>query len=379
MIYVRYIDEIDLEKKKILLRCDFNVPMEDGKITDNSRIVKSLETIKFLLDQNCSLVILSHLGRVKVREDKLKNSLKPVSEELGKLLNKNVKFLSNPVGMDVIKTCSSLKPGEIVLLENTRYCDYPEKLESNNDLNLAQYWSSLGEIFVCDAFGSLHRLHASVAGISKYLPTFYGFLVKEEIEKLSPLIENIQRPFGVLMGGAKIDDKLKYIKDLLPRCDYLLIGGGIANSFLYACGYDVGESLCTSDEITLEELRNLVKQYKGKIIMPIDFTIEDDKIYDLGQKSVQKYIKYFEMCKTIFVNGSLGVFEDKRYAVGTVNLFEALKNFDAYKVAGGGDTLSVINEFKLNDSFNFLSSGGGASIEYVSSTHLAALDYNDEN
>ena len=371
---MKFIDEENIIGKKVILRCDLNVPMENGKIMDESRIIKSVKTMQYLLEKGCSLIILSHLGRVKVREDKIKNSLKPVVPVLSKLLGREVTFLDNPVGMNVLNACKNMQAGEVILLENTRYCDYPEKLETKNDLNLAKYWSALGDVFVCDAFGSLHRSHASVAGISKFLPTYFGLLVKEELEGLNPIVANIKRPFGVFMGGAKIDDKLKYIKDILPRCDYLLIGGGIANSFLYACGYDIGESICTSDEITLEEIRMLVKTYKDKIIMPVDFTIDDNKILDLGQKSIQKYIKYFEECKTIFINGTCGVFEEARYASGTISLFSSLKNVDAYKVAGGGDTLNAINMYKLNDVFNFLSSGGGASLEYVSSTHLAAID-----
>lgn len=373
-----YIDENDIQNKKVILRLDLNVPMKDGIITDDSRIEKSLKTIKYLLERNCSIIILSHLGRIKVREDKKSNTLKPVADKLSTLLSRPVEFIDEPVGMQVLSKCKELKPKDIILLENTRYCDYPEKLESNNDLNLAKYWSSLGDIFVVDAFGSLHRNHASVAGISKYIPTYFGLLVKEEITNLQKVIEP-ERPFGVFMGGAKIEDKLIYIKDLLPKCDYLLIGGGIANSFLYACGYDVGDSICTSDQITLSELKGLVNEYKGKIIMPIDFVIDDNKILDLGQKSISKYLKYLNECKTIFINGTCGKFEDIKYSVGTVEMFKGIKSIDAYKVAGGGDTLNAINEFNLKDSFDFLSSGGGASIEYISKGKLSAIEFINEN
>ena len=177
------------------------------------------------------------------------------------------------------------------------------------------------------------------------------------------------------MGGAKVDDKLQYIKGLLEKCDYLLVGGGIANSFLYACGFDVMESLCTSDEITLSEIKNLMKEYRDKIVLPIDFVIEEDKILDLNTKSIKKYISYFEKSKTIFINGTVGLFEDKRYIAGTFNLFNSLKNINAYKIAGGGDTLNAINTFKLDNNFTYLSSGGGASLEYISSDHLEAIDY----
>ncbi len=374
-----YIDEVDVSSKKVILRCDFNVPIEKGEITDDTRIVKSLKTINYLLENNCSLILLSHLGRIKTRDDKAKNSLKVVSTRLSELLKKEVKFINEPVGMEVLKTCKELKPQEIVLLENTRFCDYPEKLESKNDLNLAKYWSSLGDIFVVDAFGSLHRAHSSVAGISAYLPTYYGFLIKEEMDGLKPVVENIKKPFTVFMGGAKVDDKLGYIKGLLPKCDYLLLGGGIANSFLFALGYDIGDSLCTSDEQVLDELRKLHSTYKEKIILPIDFIIDNNVIYDLDKKTIDKYIKYFEMSNTIFVNGTVGKFEDVKYAEGTKSLFTYINRSNAVKIAGGGDTINAINKFGLSKNFDFLSSGGGASLEYISTGHLEAVDYIENN
>ena len=372
---MKFIDEVEIKDKKIILRCDFNVPIENGNIKDNTKIKKSIKTINYLLENNNAIILLSHLGRVKTREDKINNTLLPVAKELSKFLNKEVTFINEPVGMKVLNAVKNLNYGEIILLENTRFCDYPEKLESHNDLNLAKYWSVLADIFVVDAFATLHRNHSSVAGISKYLPTYYGLLVKEEIINLNPLVENIQRPFTVFMGGAKVDDKLIYIKNLLKKCDYLLIGGGIANSFLFACGFDVMDSLCTTDEITISEIKELIKEYKEKIILPIDFVIEDNKILDLNTKSVNKYISYFQKSKTIFINGTCGVFENKRYANGTIKLFQSLRDIDAYKVAGGGDTLNAIHMYSLTNYFSFLSSGGGASLEYISSDHLKAIDY----
>ncbi len=376
---MKYIDEAELVSKKVILRCDYNVPIKNGEIEDDTRIVKSLKTIKYLLEKKCSIIILSHLGRIKTREDKVKNSLEPVSKRLSELLKKDVKFIDEPVGMKVLTECKKINPGEIIMLENTRFCDYPEKLESKNDLNIAKYWSCLGDVFVVDAFGSLHRAHASVAGISKYLPTYFGFLVKEEIENLSPVIDNIKRPFAVFMGGAKVDDKLKYIKGLLPKCDYLLLGGGIANSFLYAIGYDVKNSLCTSDEMILDELRELNEKYKDKIIYPKDFIFDDDSIMDLGTKTINKYIKYFEMSNTIFVNGTVGKFEENRFSKGTKSLFTFINRSNGIKIAGGGDTLTAINKFGLEKNFNFLSSGGGASLEYISTGKLEAVEFIEEN
>lgn len=372
---IKYIDSYDISDKKIVLRCDFNVPIENGVITDNSRIEKALITINYLLEKNNSLIILSHLGRVKSKEDKINNTLKPVAYELSKLLKRKVTFLLEPVGTNVITTCKNMKIGDVILLENTRYCDYPEKLESTNDENLAKYWASLGDVFVLDAFGSMHRNHASVSGISKYIPTYFGLLVKEELTNLEKVTFNQEKPFGVLMGGAKVDDKIQYIKDILPKCDYLLLGGGIANSFLYAYGYDVKDSLRTNDEKLLNELRELIAKYKDKIVMPIDFVFDNNMIVDLNSKSVSKYINVLSKCKTIFINGSLGKFEIPSFAKGTISLFKTLENLDAYKVAGGGDTLNVINEYNFTNSFDFLSSGGGASLEYISSGKLQAIEY----
>lgn len=370
-----FIDSLDIKDKKVILRCDFNVPIQNNEVLDDTRIKSSIKTINYLLDNNNALILMSHLGKVKTSEDKDKNTLKPVVKVLESYINKEVIFASSPVGMDTLTKAKDLNLGEVLLIENTRYCDLPEGLESKNDDELSKYWSSFGDIFVVDAFASLHRAHASVAGISKYLPTYFGFLVKEEIEKLSPVVDNIVKPFGVFMGGAKVDDKLKYIKNILIKCDYLLVGGGIANSFLYAAGYDVSDSLRTSDEKILSEIRLLVKKYEDKIILPIDFVIDNDMILDLNTKSIKKFLGYMEKCKTIFVNGTCGKFEEEKYSKGTIDFFKGLKDIPAIKIAGGGDTINAINKFNLNDSFDYLSSGGGASLEYISSSSLEAMDY----
>lgn len=376
---MKFITDENIRGKKVILRCDLNVPIENGIVTDDTRIIKSLNTISYLLEKECSIILMSHLGRIKVEDDKKNNSLKPVADLISTILTKEVKFVNDPVGMEVLMEAKKLQSGELMMIENTRYCDYPEKLESNNDEGLAKYWASLGEIFVVDAFASLHRNHASVSGISKFLPTYFGLLVKEEIEGLNKIVNNPQRPYAVFMGGAKVDDKLKYIKNILPKCDYLLIGGGIANSFLYAHGYDVGDSLCTSDQITLEEIRQLIGMYKEKIIMPIDFIIEDGKILDLGEKSIEKYLKFLHNSKTIFINGTCGKFEEEGFEEGTRDMFKGLYDVDAYIAAGGGDTLNAINKFKVADNFNYLSSGGGASLEYISKGELEAINYIENN
>ena len=369
------IKDIDLKNKKVVIRVDYNVPMENGIIKDSSKIKKSLRSINYLLENNCRVVILSHFGRIKSEEDKAKNSLKIVAKELANLLGKNVKFLDNCYGDKVKNIVDNCGWGEVILLENTRFMDIPEKRESGNDLSLAEYWASLGEVYINDAFGSMHRAHASTAGIAKFLPHAIGFLVMDELEHLNILIHNTPHPFTVFMGGAKVDDKLPIIKSLIERCDYLLVGGGIANSFLKAKGADIGNSIATSDEGILNELKKLMDEYKGKIVLPVDFTIDDGIIYDVGNKSIEVYKKYIDKSEIIFVNGTCGKFEDERFMEGTSNLFKILKDSGKKVIVGGGDTASACIKFGFKDSFDFISSGGGATLEYIADGTLKALEW----
>ena len=367
--------DIDIKNKNVIIRCDFNVPMEGNVIKDNSKIVKSIKTLKYLIDNNCRVVILSHFGRVKSEEDKEKNTLKYVGQELSNLLQREVKFVDKCMGEKVKEFVYSCNKGDVILLENTRIMDYPEKLESSNNLELAKFWASLGEIFINDAFGSMHRAHASTAGICKYLPSAIGFLVEDELNHLNILVKDTPHPFCVFMGGAKVDDKLPIIKSLLDRCDYLLLGGGIANSFLKAKGANVGLSVATNDEAILSELNELMNKYKGKIILPIDFTIDDGIIYDIGSKSIEMYKKYIMDSEIIFVNGTCGKFEDDRFTEGTKGLFEALKMSNKKVIVGGGDTVSAVSKFGYENSFYYLSSGGGATLEYIADGTLKALEW----
>lgn len=369
------IKDIDLKNKKVVIRVDYNVPMENGIIKDSSKINKSLRSINYLLENNCRVVILSHFGRIKSEEDKIKNSLKVVAKELANLLGKNVKFLDNCYGDKVKNIVDNCGLGEVILLENTRFMDIPEKRESGNDLSLAEYWASLGEVYINDAFGSMHRAHASTAGIAKFLPHAIGFLVMDELEHLNILIHNTPHPFTVFMGGAKVDDKLPIIKSLIERCDYLLVGGGIANSFLKAKGADIGNSIATSDEGIINELKKLMEDYKGKIVLPIDFTIDDGIIYDVGNKSIEVYKKYIDKSEIVFVNGTCGKFEDERFMEGTSNLFKILKDSGKKVIVGGGDTASACIKFGFKDSFDFISSGGGATLEYIADGTLKALEW----
>ena len=367
--------DIDIKNKNVIFRCDFNVPMEGNVIKDNSKIVKSIKTLKYLVDNNCRVVILSHFGRVKSEEDKEKNTLKYVGQELSNLLQREVKFVDKCMGEKVKEFVYSCNKGDVILLENTRIMDYPEKLESSNNLELAKFWASLGDIFINDAFGSMHRAHASTAGICKFLPNAIGFLVEDELNHLNILVKDTPHPFCVFMGGAKVDDKLPIIKSLLNRCDYLLLGGGIANSFLKAKGANVGLSVATNDEAILSELNELMNKYKGKIILPIDFTIDDGIIYDIGSKSIDMYKKYIMDSEIIFVNGTCGKFEDDRFTEGTKGLFEALKMSNKKVIVGGGDTVSAVSKFGYENSFYYLSSGGGATLEYIADGTLKALEW----
>lgn len=372
---MKTIKDIDLKNKKVVIRVDYNVPMENGIIKDSSKIKKSLRSINYLLENNCRVVILSHFGRIKSEEDKAKNSLKVVAKELANLLGKNVKFLDNCYGDKVKNIVDNCGLGEVILLENTRFMDIYEKKESGNDLTLAEYWASLGEVYINDAFGSMHRAHASTAGIAKFLPHAIGFLVMDELEHLNILIHNTPHPFTVFMGGAKVDDKLPIIKSLIERCDYLLVGGGIANSFLRAKGADIGNSIATSDEGILNELKKLMDEYKGKIVLPVDFTIDDGIIYDVGNKSIEVYKKYIDKSEIVFVNGTCGKFEDERFMEGTSNLFKILKDSGKKVIVGGGDTASACIKFGFKDSFDFISSGGGATLEYIADGTLKALEW----
>ncbi len=377
---MKFIEEAHLNNKRVVVRCDFNVPISDGVIRDDSKIVRSLKTINYLIEHNCKIVLLSHLGRIKTEEDKAKNTLIPVKQRLEELLNMPVTFVANYPTEEIDKD------SRITLLENTRYYDYPEKKESSNDPELAKTLSKLGDIFVFDAFGSAHRRHASTSGIAKLLPTYIGYLVQEELDNLSKVL-NHDSPFTVVMGGAKVDDKLPIIKKLLPSCDYLLLGGGLANSFLKAGGYNIGKSLATDDENILVDLKCITELYKGKILLPVDVTVlnneivvvkdiegihDDDVIYDIGLKTASKYGNIIKSSNTIFANGTLGLCEDERFIDGQKKIFEYMKKAPTV-VIGGGDTVSAVHNLGFGEYF-ILSSGGGASLEYLASGSLPVLD-----
>ena len=381
-----YVDNL-----RILLRCDFNVPIVEGNITDDTKIIKSLETINYLLSKNCKVIILSHLGRVKTEEDKKKNSLLPVKKVLETRLNKEIKFASDILSDETKNIALNLQRGEILLLENTRFLDIPNQYESTCNEQVAQKIAELGEVFVFDAFAVAHRTHTTVVGIPKYLPSCLGFLAEKEKEMLDEKVLNPKRPFTVIMGGAKVDDKLKIIKALLPKCDHLLVGGGIANSFLYTLGLNVGSSLKTDDKETIKELKQLMLSYKEKFAFPLDaiatttfneqVTMKsinkiatDDIIKDIGVKTIKKYSQILKESETIFMNGPLGAYEEKEAKNGTTEILNILKEKNDRVVIGGGDTIGAVNQLGFKNSFSNLSSGGGATLEYIASGTLPGIE-----
>ena len=394
---MKYIQDVDINGKTVILRCDFNVPLKDGQVDDDTKLVKSLKTINYIIENNAKVILLSHLGRVKTEEDKSKNSLTGVCEYLKRLLNKDVKFFNVTRADNLAEEIKKLPLGSIVMLENTRYEDVPNKLESSNNEELAKYWSTLGDIFCLDAFGSSHRTHASTAGIGKFIPSCLGFLMKEELDNLSYVANSPARPFTILMGGAKVDDKIKLIDALLPKCDYFLATGGIANSFLKALGFNVGASLATESEEIITKLRELMLNNKNKIILPLDAVVastydenyikhksvgnisDNDIILDIGSLTLTKFKMAIDRSKTVFVNGTCGKYEEQRFANGTIQCFTNLSLSQADIYVGGGDSVAAAKKLGFEAKFKYLSSGGGASLDYLGDGKLDALEFLKEN
>lgn len=381
---MKTIKEFELTGKKVILRSDFNVSIKDGKIISNERITAELPTINYLIEKGAKVIIMSHLGKIKGEEDKKKNTLYIVYEELLKLINAKIIFSPATHGKILEEKISFLQNGEVLLMENTRYEDLENKKESNCDEELSRYWASLGDIFINDAFGMTHRKHASNYGISKFLPTGIGFLIENEIRGLAPIIKP-QKPFTIIMSGAKLEDKLSLIKSLVPKCDKLLLGGGIANTFL-AVNNNIGQSLASLDLIS--EAQNLISIYNERIIMPVDVKVKNDTkslvkdisdiadndiILDIGPKTLELYKKYISASETIFLNGTVGKYEDDGFEVGTKEVLKAVSQTKAYTVIGGGDALSSAEYFKINN-FSFISTGGGATLNYIATEKLTCFE-----
>ena len=377
---MKKLEDIEVNDKKVILRCDFNVTITDGAIRSDEKIISSLKTINYLIDKNCKIIIMSHLGKIKTEEDKNNNSLKIVYERLNELLGGNVLFSENTKGPVLESMINNLTPGGVLLMENTRFEDLDGKKESSNDEELSKYWASLGDVFINDAFGMTHRRHASNSGIAKHLPNAVGFLIQKEIEGLE-LVINPTKPFVVIMGGAKVGDKIDLINKILQKCDYLLLGGGIANTFL-SINNNVGKSLVSEDSI--EEVKKLLNEYPDKIIMPTDVVTEEGikeldeienhhSIYDLGEYTLLEYQEYIDKASTIFINGTVGLYEDENYANGTRRILQLCVNSDSKVVLGGGDALASAEFFNITD-YDHISTGGGATLDYIGSGKLNCME-----
>ena len=390
VIMIRFIKDIDVKNKTALVRVDYNVPIKDGKVVSAKKIEDSFTTIDYLVNSGAKVILLSHFGRVKKTEDKENNSLKPVYEYIAGLNKYNISFVASSMGADVDEKISTLQSGEIVLLENTRFLDLEGNLESGNDIQLAMYWASLADLYVDDAFGSMHRNHASVVGVARQLPSVAGFLVEKELANLNYIIDKPKSPFVVLMGGAKLDDKIDLLYALLEKADTILLGGGIANTFLKASGINTGASLVS--DASLDKAREILIEFRDKLMLPVDaitsptytdteYSLKgldnigvDDVIGDIGSKTVEEYKKYIENAETIFVNGTVGMYETKGFSNGTREILDAVVKSKAYKVIGGGDAGSSLKSFGLEDKVDFISTGGGAALSYIAYGTLPGLE-----
>lgn len=388
---MKTIRDFDLNNKKVIIRVDFNVPMKDGVILDDNRIKSSLDTIKYAIEKNAKVILMSHLGRIKTIEDKENNSLKPVSIRLSKLLNKNVLFIPETRGKQLEDAIDNMKSKDVILVENTRFEDLNEKAESSNNEELGRYWASLGDIFINDAFATSHRSHASNVGISTYLPSGVGFLIERELKALD--LENADRPLTIILGGAKVSDKIGLINNLALKADNILIGGGMAYTFIKACDINIGQSLLDKDNI--EFAKDMLKKYKDKIVLPIDSVNrdskgnirtcfineikEDETGLDIGIQTIKLFKNYLLDSKTIIWNGPVGYFEEKPFDNGTKEICNILKNIDAKKIAGGGDTASAVINLGYKDVFTHISTGGGASLELLEGKKLPGVIYEEEN
>ena len=385
------IKDFELKEKTVLIRCDFNVPLKDGVITDDNRIMQSLETIEYALSKGAKVVLFSHLGRVKEESDKLKNTLLPVAQRLGELLGMTVLFSPETRGKKLETMIKNMSFGQVLLVENTRFEDLDGKKESGNDEKLGKYFASLGDIFINDAFGTCHRAHASNVGIASHLPSGIGFLVEKELAAFKPALDNPKRPFTVILGGAKVQDKIGVIENLAKKADYILIGGGMAYTFLKAAGNEIGSSLFEAD--SFEFAKEMLAKYPNKLILPIDNVVTsndksrtcfitdikaNEKGMDIGPQTLKLFKNYLVDSKTVIWNGPVGVFEEEAYAGGTKGLCEILADLDAEVIIGGGDTASAVINFGYENKVDHVSTGGGASLELLEGKDLPGIAVIDE-
>ena len=379
------VKDIDIKGKRVLMRVDFNVPMQDGKVTDDKRIKASLPTIQYVLSQGASLILMSHLGRPKGGPDPV-FSLKPASEVLAGLLGKPVQMAPDCVGPDVEKMAKALKPGDVLMLENTRFHAGEEK----NDLDLAKQMAVLGDVYVNDAFGSAHRAHSSTEGVARFLPAVSGFLMEQELEYLGRATSNPEHPYVAILGGAKISDKIAVVENLLAICDKLIIGGGMANTFLAAKGFNMQDSLVEASSI--DTAKSILQKSGDKLLLPVDAVIADKfeaeannkvvdvdkvpagwRIMDIGPKSIGAFKAALKGAKLIVWNGPMGVFEMPKFAEGTFAIARLLADSGATTVIGGGDSASAVKKAGVAKQMTHVSTGGGASLEFLEGKELPGV------
>lgn len=384
------VTDFKVKNQRVIIRCDLNVPIKDGAITDDTRIKASIETIEHLVYAGAKVIILSHLGRVKEDADKLTNTLLPVAKRLSELLRREVKFIPHTRGIEVENSINDMEPGDIIMLENTRFEDLDGKKESNNDLELAKYWASLGDIFINDAFGTLHRSHASNVGIASILPSGLGFLVKEEVEKISSALDNPERPLVIMLGGAKVSDKIGVIENAVKIADSVIIAGGMHFTFYKAMGLNIGSSIVDNDSI--EFCKKMIELHGDKIVLPDDIVVasslteeattrlvtkenieSNDIGVDIGVATQSKFRTILMNAQTIIWNGPVGVFEINKFSLGTRKIVEMLNDSKAKIVVGGGDTIAALNKFKFDNKRAHISTGGGASLEMLEGKELPGL------
>lgn len=389
------VKDIDVSGKRVLVRCDFNVPMKDGVITDDIRITSALPTVKYLIENDAKVILMSHMGRPK-GEPKPEFSLKPVADRLAQLLGMDVVFAASDVVVDdsVRAKADELKPGQVMLLENVRY----RKEETKNEEPFTGELASLGDIFVNDAFGTAHRAHCSTAGLAKYMPSVSGFLIEKEVKFLGDALEDPQRPFLAIMGGAKVGDKIPVIENLLKKVDSLIIGGGMSYTFFKAMGYEIGKSILDEESIDLaKELMKKAEDAGVKLLLPVDTVcakefdndsesgvFDRDSIpadmmgMDIGPKTVELYKTAIAEAKTVVWNGPAGVFEMPNFAAGTKAIAEALASSGAVTIIGGGDSAAAVEQFGLADKMTHISTGGGASLEFLEGKDLPGISCLEE-